>query len=577
MSFVNALLYSDDILAVPMRLIHTLSRNGNVESLVPLAIRALVIGWLFALLRRFTKYATTQLGRTFFPTAYISISDPAYNWITAWIAQDAKAQSQIHDFQLVTEEWRSAKKKNAATIQATAGTNVLATTGVGAAVGAVGASGKETLARSASWSWKGIIGQVLPTYNHRIRLKHDGNYIWVTRRINGFARGRIIEHYQVRTIAFQSNVLRNFLVAAHKAYYAKEERELLIFHTKRINATWLRPVSRPSRPWSSVILPNSIKETILTDMEKFLSDTEIRWYASRGIPHRRGYLFHGEPGAGKTTLVTALASKLALDIYVINPAQRGMDDAKLAKLFRDCPSKSIILIEDIDCIFPHGRSQAINTGSTAIQNNDEQEEISVEPITESPPDMSEVSSSTQVAVGGTHDLSPSVVTMSGLLNAIDGVSSQEGCVLIATTNHLDRLDPALSRAGRFDIRIPFSTALPSQARALYLHFYPLEDFQSFPSNDEKQPAIKTQTDIEDLADRFVLAVFGHDSDDKHHQAVKFEDLEGTKDRKQNGLSMASLQGYLLKHKDDPVGAVEHAQEWMMDGSEQQKGRRKGKA
>lgn len=94
------------------------------------------------------------------------------------------------------------------------------------------------------------------------------------------------------------NAIKNFLVAAHQAYFAKEEQELLIFHpmfvshktrwkgnadlVRRIQPAWQKPVSRPSRPWSSVILPGTMKEDVLRDMEKFLSDKEMNWYAARG-------------------------------------------------------------------------------------------------------------------------------------------------------------------------------------------------------------------------------------------------------------------------------------------------------
>lgn len=90
------------------------------------------------------------------------------------------------------------------------------------------------------------------------------------------------------------------------------------FDARRINPTWQNPVSRPARPWSSVVLPGSVKENLLRDVQKFLSEKEMSWYAARGtsrdgdaprvrrliegIPHRRGYLFAGEPGSGKTTL-----------------------------------------------------------------------------------------------------------------------------------------------------------------------------------------------------------------------------------------------------------------------------------
>lgn len=110
------------------------------------------------------------------------------------------------------------------------------------------------------------------------------------------------------------------------------------------------------------------------------------------------------------------------------------------------------------------------------------------------------------------------------------------------------LDPALSRPGRFDIRVPFTHAVPAQARALFLHFYPLDDFTN-PTLDtldlnEKRSGtvIDGQKDLDGLADRFTRAVFGQGEEEVR-------------------LSMAALQGYLLGYKEDPVAAVENAGEW----------------
>lgn len=77
------------------------------------------------------------------------------------------------------------------------------------------------------------------------------------------------------------------------------------------------------------------------------------------------------------------------------------------------------------------------------------------------------------------------MTFSGFLNALDGVASGEERIIFLTTNHVDRLDPALIRPGRVDLASIVDDAVPEQARALFMNFYsngqPEEDGAS---NDE---------------------------------------------------------------------------------------------
>ena len=161
-------------------------------------------------------------------------------------------------------------------------------------------------------------------------------------------------------------------------------------------------------------------------------------------------------------------------------------------------------------------------------------------------------------------------------------------LIIPDRNHPERLDPALIRAGRFDVKIQFTNAVPAQAQDLFQHFFPLEDFlavdeavsiakfgydTSFSPSYEKLPTaiyderadllktglqteddklsfgIISQLQIDDLAAQFVDGIF---------PTSQF-DAVGT----QSGLeiSMATLQGYLLKHKDNPFQAVDSAVEW----------------
>lgn len=124
---------------------------------------------------------------------------------------------------------------------------------------------------------------------------------------------------------------------------------------------------------------------------------------------------------------------------------------------------------------------------------------------------------------------------------------------LTNRNHPNRLDAALSRPGRFDVHIAFTSAEPSQAEALFRHFYPLTDCvdqDDIEGADEKASlCITTRPKIDALAERFVASIFP--SGEKDRVGGK----EGAT------VSMASLQGYLLKHKEDPRAAADQAAEW----------------
>uniref|UniRef100_A0A131Z231 Mitochondrial chaperone BCS1 n=1 Tax=Rhipicephalus appendiculatus TaxID=34631 RepID=A0A131Z231_RHIAP len=231
---------------------------------------------------------------------------------------------------------------------------------------------------------------------------------------------------------------------------------------------------RQRRPLDSVILDVGIAEHLLADIREFIANPQ--WYADRGIPYRRGYLLYGPPGCGKSSFITALAGALEYSICVLNLSERGLSDDRLQHLMSVAPQQSIILLEDIDAAFV----------------------------------SREESSTVKAAYEGL-----SRVTFSGLLNMLDGVASAEARIVFMTTNHLDRLDPALIRPGRVDVREFVGPASDHQLAALFRRFYPQEG--------------------EADAGAFVQAV-----------------------RQEFGLtplSMALVQGYFLFHKDDPRSAI----------------------
>ncbi|EWZ78586.1 mitochondrial chaperone BCS1 [Fusarium oxysporum f. sp. lycopersici MN25] len=118
---------------------------------------------------------------------------------------------------------------------------------------------------------------------------------------------------------------------------------------------WQQVAGRPIRPTKTVILAHEEKHNVLRDIHEYLNPKTAKWYASPSIPLRRGCLFHGSIGTGKTNFSFTLAGVFGVDIDVISLQHDTVSEVDLAVLFTILPRRSVVLLEDIDTTGP-GRS-----------------------------------------------------------------------------------------------------------------------------------------------------------------------------------------------------------------------------
>jgi len=384
------------------------------------------LGLILAYLRNTPKYIYRFISRRLIIRLDILDRDDAFNWVLKWLAQ----QSYNNSCRLL-----SVKTTNLREID-------------------------EDNQPVNPHAKKQIILSPAPGL-HFFWYKYRPILLYRHRQEGGDLKGGMLgiqESLNLTIFSRNTKLVKELLLEAQEVANPTEAHLIKIY---RMNYdSWLLVRKQDARPLESVILKDEYEKKLVDDITNFLASK--KWYQEHGIPYRRGYLLFGKPGNGKTSVITAIASQLNLNICILNLNNSYLDDDKLIPLFSDLPDKSLILVEDIDCIFKDRKS------------NSER------------------------------------VTLSGLLNAIDGITATDGRLIFMTTNKREDLDSALVRPGRCDIELEFNNATREQARQLCLRFFP---------------------DEVDLA---------------HSFSLKYGDKE---------ISMANLQGILIKHKDAPEGIL----------------------
>ncbi|KAF2174661.1 P-loop containing nucleoside triphosphate hydrolase protein [Zopfia rhizophila CBS 207.26] len=322
------------------------------------------------------------------------------------------------------------------------------------------------------------------------------------------------ENIVLKTLGWSTEPIKELLKAIKTWEFEQEESKTIVWSpqskdVRRYQGAWRRVASRPTRNINTVVLDAQQRAGLIADMNEYLQPRSYRWYASRGIPYRRGYLFHGPPGTGKSSLSFALAGLFGLDVYIISLLDPQITESDLSALFSSLPQRCIVLLEDID-------SAGLERDQGSSKNKKDGGKRDYSEHTES------ITLPDEELTGG--------ISLSGFLNAIDGVASQEGRILVMTTNFPEQLDPALIRPGRIDNQIAFTLAKKDQMREMFLQIY-------WNETDPLETITYDINELEKLADQFVGAI------------------------KEDTFSPAEIQNFLILKRKDPHQAVQDVDAW----------------
>lgn len=218
-----------------------------------------------------------------------------------------------------------------------------------------------------------------------------------------------LHHEPLVMLATLSNAALRSLLHALREYGQKREnrntREILVVNGENISV--------PLVSWDDIVLPAGVAEDIRDNVETFFRSREK--YQALRIPHRRGFLFAGPPGCGKTLTLKALASTIpAKFVTVLGRSDVNDGDIERAFYLAEKYMPSVVVIEELEKL---------------VESKD--------------------------------------VSLAHFLNLVDGLKVSDGVLLIATSNEPGKLDPALlHRPSRFDRVWKFS--LPKQEQRFAL-------------------------------------------------------------------------------------------------------------
>lgn len=275
------------------------------------------------------------------------------------------------------------------------------------------------------------------THEDGISLSHDNDFVrlWFKRRRLTISKRR--ETLENASASY-NRYARSFSVSG---YFCKKQISVLLqkaleYRKKYLEEKALEKKESESyvRQWGEwTVSKNSFikkfkdvylaeKEAIIKDLEDFKNQEEL--YKRVGIPFKRGYLFYGSPGNGKSTLAGAIADYMKYDVYALDVSEMTTA-TDFMNAFRHIPNNSVVVFEDIDAIFTKRKK-----GDKEVKTN-----------------------------------------FSTILNALSGINQKQNIITVITTNHVEKLDPALMREGRCDYKLEIKNPSKEIAEQYLSHVF----------------------------------------------------------------------------------------------------------
>lgn len=248
----------------------------------------------------------------------------------------------------------------------------------------------------------------LMTVEHTKEQQNQSNHSW---RRNHSIRLRI-------WLSRDRKMILNILDEARSSY-EKNKSKRVDYYRWDTYTDWIGTTVR-GRSITSLFHPPDMIADLFADVRTFLESK--RMYEDLGIPYRRGYLLAGPPGTGKSSLLLAVASHFELPVYSVPLRGAEISGEKVAALLAGCRKPSLIALEDVDCLNVSTSRESKTTDG---------------------------------------------LTVADLLNSIDGIGASEDRLLFMTANRPERLDVALTRAGRIDRKFFVDYARDEELKCFY--------------------------------------------------------------------------------------------------------------
>jgi GTPase SAR1 family protein len=333
-------------------------------------------------------------------------------------------------------------------------------------------------------------------------------YAFATDNTSNSDESRVTIHtstYEITLFSYKSKVsiIDNYIAERTKTYLSAISESRInkqfmytLIQNKYVEPSerlqcWREDVFQSSKTFNNVFFDN--KAEVLDKINFFINNRA--WYDTHGIPYTLGIGLYGPPGTGKTSFIKALTNYMKTRHLVNMPMTLIQNKTQLNDFYFEtrynqfnAPNSvdfqnKIIVIEDIDCagdiVLERSRMSDMNTAKKIAHDTPDMiiDDITLDARVSQMDEEIKTAIRENIMAESRKIMknltTPPIdsISLDDILNLWDGLRETTGRILIISSNHYDKLDKAIKRPGRIDIRLELKNASHNIIREMYMHFY----------------------------------------------------------------------------------------------------------